>query len=138
MDKRKVAFQFIILMGTVSLLGDIVYEGAKGVTGPYLAILGASASLVGLIGGLGEFIGYALRLLSGFIADRTKAYWTLTFIGYGLLLAIPLLAFANLWWIAALLIILERMGKAIRSPARDTNTFHGNKGSGKGPRFWFT
>lgn len=135
MNKRTVAFQFIILMGVVSLLGDIVYEGARGVTGPYLAILGASASIVGLIGGLGEFIGYALRLLFGFIADRTKAYWILTFIGYGLLLAVPLLAFAHLWWVAALFIILERMGKAIRSPARDTILSTATKEVGRGLGF---
>ncbi|RZN41111.1 MAG: MFS transporter [Methanophagales archaeon ANME-1-THS] len=134
-NKRTVAFQFIVLMGIVSLLGDIVYEGARGVTGPYLAILGASAAIVGLIGGLGEFIGYALRLLSGFIADRTKAYWILTFIGYGLLLAVPLLAFARLWWIAAFFIILERMGKAVRSPARDALLSTATKEVGRGLGF---
>ncbi|MDK2897674.1 MAG: hypothetical protein PWP04_1794 [Candidatus Atribacteria bacterium] len=129
---KTVALQFIILMGVVSLFGDIVYEGARGVTGPYLALLGASASVVGLVGGLGEFIGYALRLLSGFIADRTKAYWVLTFIGYALLFAVPLLAFANLWWVAAIFIILERMGKAIRSPARDAILSHATKEVGRG------
>lgn len=135
MSMRSAAFQVIILLGIVSLLGDMVYEGARGVTGPYLAILGASAALVGLIGGLGEFLGYALRLLSGFIADRTKAYWILTFVGYGLLLAIPLLAFAHLWWVAACFILLERMGKAIRSPARDMILSTATKEVGRGLGF---
>lgn len=131
-QERTNALRFIILMGIVSLLGDIVYEGARGVTGPYLALLGASATMVGLIGGLGEFIGYALRLFSGFIADRTKAYWLFTFIGYGLLIAIPLLAFTNSWQVAVLLIVLERVGKAFRSPARDTILSYATKEVGRG------
>ena len=131
-QERTNALRFIILMGIVSLLGDVVYEGARGVTGPYLALLGASATMVGLIGGLGEFIGYALRLFSGFIADRTKAYWLFTFIGYGLLIAIPLLAFTNSWQVAVLLIVLERVGKAFRSPARDTILSYATKEVGRG------
>lgn len=126
------ALRFIVLMGVVSLFGDIVYEGARGVTGPYLALLGASASVVGLVGGLGEFIGYALRLFSGFMADRTKAYWLFTFIGYGLLVSIPLLSFAQSWQIAVLLILLERAGKAFRSPARDTILSYATKEVGRG------
>jgi predicted MFS family arabinose efflux permease len=123
---------FIILLGIVSLFGDVTYEGARSVTGPYLATLGASASVVGLVAGIGEFAGYALRLASGYLADRTKAYWFLTFIGYGLLFSIPLLAFAGYWQLAAVLIILERMGKAIRSPARDTMLSYAAKGVGRG------
>jgi MFS family permease len=123
---------FIILLGIVSLFGDITYEGARSVTGPYLATLGASAGVVGLVAGIGEFTGYALRLVSGHLADRTKAYWLLAFIGYGLLLSIPLLAFAGYWQLAAVLIILERMGKAIRSPARDTMLSYAAKGVGRG------
>jgi len=123
---------FIILLGIVSLFGDITYEGARSVTGPYLARLGASAGIVGLVAGIGEFIGYALRLASGYLADRTNAYWLLTFIGYGLILAIPLLAFAGYWQLAAVFIILERMGKAIRSPARDTMLSYATKEVGRG------
>jgi predicted MFS family arabinose efflux permease len=123
---------FIILLGIVSLFGDITYEGARSVAGPYLATLGASASVVGLVAGIGEFVGYALRLASGYLVDRTKAYWLLTFIGYGLLLSIPLLAFAGYWQLAAVLIILERMGKAIRSPARDTMLSYATKEVGRG------
>jgi MFS family permease len=123
---------FIILLGIVSLFGDVTYEGARSVTGPYLATLGASASVVGLVSGIGEFVGYALRLASGHLADRTKAYWLLAFVGYGLLLSIPLLAFAGYWQLAAVLIILERMGKGIRSPARDTMLSYATKEVGRG------
>src|SRR4030042_1671195 len=122
---------FIILLGIVSLFGDVSYEGARSVTGPYLATLGASAGIVGLVAGIGEFVGYALRLASGHLADRTKAYWLFTFIGYGLLLSVPLLAYAGYWQLAAVLIILERMGKAIRNPARDTMLSYAAKEVGR-------
>jgi MFS family permease len=131
-NKKSTAFQFIILLGIVSLFGDITYEAARSVTGPYLAVLGASAVIVGLVSGLGEFLGYALRLASGYVADRTKAYWPITIIGYGLILSIPLLAFAGYWHVAAMLIILERMGKAIRTPARDAILSHATKQVGRG------
>jgi MFS family permease len=129
---RKTAFQLIILLGIVSMFGDIAYEGGRSISGPYLATLGASAAMVGLITGAGEFLGYGLRLVSGYLADRTKAYWVLTFIGYGLIGAIPLLAFAGNWQLAALLLILERIGKAIRSPARDTIISYAGKNIGRG------
>jgi len=123
---------FIILLGIVSLFGDVTYEGARSVTGPFLRTLGARPAVVGLVAGIGEFVGYGLRLGSGYLADRTKAYWPLTFVGYGLLISIPLLAFAGHWQLAAVLIILERMGKAIRSPARDTMLSYAAKGVGRG------
>ena len=122
-------------MGVISLCADITYEGARSITGPYLSILGASAGLVGLITGFGEFAGFLLRLPFGYLADRTKAYWWLTIIGYGMILAIPLLAFAGHWQIAALLIIIERVGKAIRSPARDTILSYATKQVGRGMGF---
>jgi len=123
---------FVVLLGIVSLLGDIAYEGARSVMGPYLGILGADASLIGLIVGIGELSGYALRLLSGYLADRLKIYWALVFVGYGLLVSMPLLALASHWEVAALLFILERIGKAIRTPARDTLLSHATKKVGRG------
>lgn len=131
-SKTKMAFKFIILLGIVSLFGDITYEGARSITGPYLAVLGASASIVGLVAGLGEFVGYALRMFFGYLSDRTRSYWPLTIAGYGLLFSIPLLAFAGYWQVAAFLIILERIGKAIRTPARDTMLSHATKKVGRG------
>lgn len=131
-DTRRTAYQFIIMMGMVSLCGDITYEGARSVTGPFLYSLGANAAAVGLIAGLGEFLGYALRLLSGYLVDRTGRYWIFTFIGYGLIVAIPLLALAGVWQVAAVFIVLERMGKAIRAPARDTILSYATKAVGRG------
>lgn len=134
--KSKSAFQFIILMGLVSLFSDMTYEGARSLTGPYLGLLGASAFIVGLVAGLGEFIGYALRLATGVIADRTRNYWLFAFIGYSLnLLAVPLLAITQRWELAALLIIAERMGKAIRKPARDAMMSYAARQVGPGYGF---
>lgn len=119
-QNKKTALQLIILFGLVSLFGDIVYEGARSVNGPYLKTLGASAAMVGLIAGLGEFVGYAIRLVSGYFADKTRAYWVFTFLGYGLLISVPLLSLTGVWQVAALFIVMERLGKALRSPAKDT------------------
>lgn len=133
-QEKKTAFALyvIILLGFVSLLGDIIYEGARSVSGPYIGLLGAGAAIIGLVSGLGEFIGYALRLVSGYIADRSECYWLMTFIGYGLLISVPLLAVAGCWEMAAVLLILERIGKAIRSPSRDAILSHATKQVGRG------
>ena len=131
-NHKKIAIQLIILFGLVSLFGDIVYEGARGVNGPYLKILGANAIIVGLVAGIGEFIGYAIRLFSGYFADKTKAYWLFTFLGYGMLISVPMLSLTGIWQIAGFFIILERIGKALRSPARDTILSQATKQVGTG------
>lgn len=113
------AYTGLIALGLVSLFGDIIYEGSRGVVPAFLRSLGASAFIVGVISGVGEAMNLALRLVSGSVADRTGAYWSLTLTGYTMILAIPLLAFAGRWEIAAVLILAERLGKAVRTPARD-------------------
>lgn len=119
MDKYR-AYKFIILMGFVSLLSDFTYEGAKGIIGPYLAHLGASAFVVGLISGFSELAGYWVRLFSGFLSDRIKNPWGFTLFGYTLnLFSVPLLGFAKNWQMAGFLFFLERFGKGIRTPSRD-------------------
>ena len=131
-NSKNLALEFILLFGLVSALGDITYETGRGISGPYLAFLGAGAATIGLVSGFGEFLGYALRLVSGYLASRTHTYWIATYIGYGLLLSIPLLAFTNRWEIAVVLLILERIGKAIRSPAKDTMLSHASYQIGRG------
>lgn len=127
------AVKFIILMGVVSLFADMTYEGARSITGPYLAILGASAVTVGFVAGFGELSGYILRFFSGRLADSTRRYWTITISGYLInLMAVPLLALAGSWEIAAVLIIIERMGKGIRVPSRDVMLSHACSQVGQG------
>jgi len=119
-QQRSSALRFIVCLGVVSLFADMTYEGARSGIGPFLQELGASAAQVGFIAGLGEMLAASLRLFSGRLADRTRAYWTITIFGYVMnVLAVPALAFAGSWQAAALLIVAERTGKAVRGPARD-------------------
>lgn len=114
----------VVGFGVVSLAADMVYEGARSVTGPLLASLGATALVVGVVTGAGEAIALVLRLFSGTLADRTGRYWRLTLIGYGLTaVCVPLLAVAPFLGgaglsVAVVLVLAERTGKAIRSPAK--------------------
>lgn len=131
--KKTAALTFVVLMGGVSLLADLTYEGARSITGPFLALLGASGAVVGIVAGIGELIGYGLRLVSGYVTDRTRRYWTITLLGYAVnLLAVPLLALAGSWELAAVLIVVERVGKAIRVPARDAMLSHATSQVGHG------
>jgi len=130
---RRRALGFIILLGLVSLFGDMTYEGARSISGPFLAALGASGAAVGIVAGLGELFGYTLRLGSGYLADRTRRYWTVTVAGYLLnLLAVPAMALAGRWEAAGALILAERTGKAFRTPARDAMLSYAARQTGAG------
>ncbi|MEM3090209.1 MAG: MFS transporter [Candidatus Bathyarchaeia archaeon] len=131
----KNAYVAILLLGIVSLMGDIVYEGSRGIITPYLEFLGASAFAIAFFGRFGEFLGYTLRLVSGRLADTTRAYWLFIFLGYGLIASIPLLGVTKIWEIAIILVLLERIGKAIRSPARDAVLSIVSRGVGTGKAF---
>lgn len=130
------ALRILIYFGFVSLFADMTYEGARSITGPFLKTLGASAFLVGFVSGFGEFVGYALRILSGYISDKAKIWWQLTIIGYAInILAIPLLGLTKSLEIAIILILLERLGKAVRTPSRDTILSFVTKKMGEGKGF---
>src|SRR5437762_7038614 len=104
------AFTFVVTMGLVNLFGDVTYEGGASINGPFLGTLGASAAAISIIAGLGEFLGYSLRLVAGYLADRTGKYWLITFIGYSVnLLAVPAMVLADTWLAAAALIFAERI-----------------------------
>ena len=127
------ALRFVVFLGVVSLFADMTYEGARSITGPFLAVLGASATVVGIVAGFGELVGYGLRLVSGYVADRTQRYWAITLCGYAMnMLAVPLLALAGRWEVAALLIVAERTGKAMRNPPRDAMLSHATTQIGRG------
>src|SRR6202167_2207684 len=116
-----VAFRFVLTMGVVNLFADITYEGGGSINGPFLGTLGASAALISIVAGLGEFLGYSLRAVAGHVADRTGKYWPISFVGYAInLLAVPAMALAGSWQIAALLMLAERVGRAIRKPTIET------------------
>ena len=114
---------FILLLGIVSLFSDMTHEGAASIRGAYLSFLGASASVIGFVSGLGELVGYSLRWVFGKLTDKTKKYWTMTIIGYAIdVFAVPALALVSEdgWILACFLLILEKMGKAIKKPAKST------------------
>jgi sugar phosphate permease len=129
-------WRFVVWFGIVAMLGDIVYEGARSITGPLLAHLGASAVVVGVVTGVGETAALLLRLVSGPLADRTGRFWTWTIAGYALtVVSVPLLGLASALWIASALVVAERVGKAIRSPAKDTLLSHATAVTGRGRGF---
>ena len=111
------AFAFVLMMGAVNLFADMTYEGGASINGPFLGSLGASAAAIGIVAGVGEFLGYAIRLPAGYLSDKTGRIWLLTFIGYVInLFAVPALALAGNWPVAAALVVTERVGRAIRKP----------------------
>jgi MFS family permease len=132
----KSALAFIVAFGIVSLFADMAYEGMRGISGPFLATLGASGAAVGVIAGTGELAGYLLRLASGRLAERTRLYWPIALAGYAIqMAAVPLLALAGSWWAAAILIIMERTGKAVRNPAANTMMSRAGEHIGQGWAF---
>lgn len=136
MDKKQArtsAIRFIVAMGIVSLFADMTYEGAHSIIGPFLKDLGATATQVGIVAGLGEMIAATLRVLSGRLADRTRSYWTITIIGYVInLTVVPGLAYAGSWRAAALFVVAERTGKGLRGPAKDVLLSDATKEVGHG------
>lgn len=111
------AFAFVFTMGIVNLFGDTTYEGGAAINGQFLGSLGASAAAISIIAGAGEFLGYSLRSVAGWAADKTGKYWPVTIVGFAInLFAVPAMAFAGNWPVAGLLILAERTGRAIRKP----------------------
>jgi predicted MFS family arabinose efflux permease len=135
-DLKSHALKFVVLVGILSFFADFTYEGSRSIVGPYLAVLGASAAAISIITGLGEFLGYGLRLVSGRAADTSRKFWPIAIFGYLVQMSsVPLLAFVHRWQTAAILIILERIGKAIRNPPRDVMLSHAGHQIGRGWAF---
>jgi MFS family permease len=135
-QKKSAALKFVLTIGVLSFFADFTYEGARSVYGPFLVLLSASATTVSVVTGFGELVGYGFRLVSGRWADRTGSFWPIAIFGYFVqLLAVPALALANSWPVAAVLIILERFGRATRNPPRDAMLSHAGSEIGFGWAF---
>lgn len=129
----RLAFRFVLIFGCVNFFADMTYEGARSIAGPFLGYLGASATVVGFVAGFGEMVGFGLRSITGYFADKTRQYWAVTFAGYAInMLAVPALALAGSWPMAAALIIAERTGRAIRKPAVESMLSHAGQSIGHG------
>jgi predicted MFS family arabinose efflux permease len=129
----KSAFRFVLLIGIVNFFADLTYEGGRSIIGPFLGALGASATVVGIVAGFGELMGYGLRSVSGYLADKTQKYWVAALCGYAInMLAVPALALAGSWPVAAVLIVTERTGRAIRRPSVESMLSHAGKSIGTG------
>lgn len=127
------AFAFVLAMGVVNLFGDMTYEGGASINGPFLQMLGASAATVSIVAGFGEFLGYSLRSVAGYVADKTGRHWPITFIGYAInLLAVPAMALAGSWQMAGALILAERAGRAIRKPTVEAMLSYSTPQLGRG------
>ena len=129
----KLAFRFVLVIGIVNFFADMTYEGGRAIIGPFLGSLGATAAIIGFVAGFGELAGYGLRSVTGYLADKTRQYWAVAFLGYAInMLAVPALALAGNWPIAAALIVAERTGRAIRRPAVESMLSEAGQSIGHG------
>jgi hypothetical protein len=130
---EKLAFRFVLLIGITNLFGDMTYERRGGISGPFLGSLGASAAVVGFVAGARGLLGYGLRSVSGYLADKTHKYWAVIFAGYFInMFAVPAVALAVDGPTAAALIVAERTGRAIRRPPVEAKISHAGKSIGRG------
>lgn len=127
------AFRFVLMLGVVNLFADMTYEGGASINGQFLGSLGASAAAVSIIAGIGEFLGYSLRAVAGYVADRTGRHWLVTFLGYAInLLAVPAMAWAGSWQVAAGCLLAERVGRALRKPTIEAMLSYSTGKHGRG------
>ena len=131
--KNRSALHFVLIIGIANFFADFTYEGARGIIGPFLGSLGASAAIVGLVAGLGELMGYGLRSVSGYFADKSHKHWAFAFVGYTInMLAVPALALTSRWPLAASLVVSERIGRGIRKPTVEAMLSYAGRSIGAG------
>src|SRR3989454_8248859 len=131
--KSRSALQFVLIIGVANFFADFTYEGARGIVGPFLGSLGASAAIIGFVAGLGELMGYGLRSISGYLADKAHRHWAFAFLGYAVnMFAVPALALTGRWPPAALLVVSERVGRGIRKPTVEAMLSYAGKSIGAG------
>src|SRR5438874_7754518 len=131
--KSRSALHFVLIIGIANVFAHVTYEGARVIVGPFLGSLGASAAIIGFVAGLGELMGYGLRSISGYFADKSHRHWTFAFLGYAVnMLAVPALALATRWPLAAGRVVAERVGRGIRKPTVEAMLSYAGKSIGAG------
>lgn len=131
--KNRSALHFVVIIGLANFFADFTYEGACVIVGPFLGSLGASAAIVRFVAGFGELMGYGLRSVSGYIADKSHRHWAFALLGYTIdVLAVPALAFATRWPLASALVVSERVGRGIRKPTVEAMLSYAGRSIGAG------
>ena len=131
--KTRSALHFVLIIGIANFFADFTYEGARGIIGPFLGSLGASAAIVGFVAGLGELMGYGLRSISGYLADKSHRHWAFAFVGYAVnMFAVPALSLTGRWPLAATLVVAERTGRGIRKPTVEAMLSYAGRSIGAG------
>jgi predicted MFS family arabinose efflux permease len=131
--RNRSALHFVLIIGIANFFADFTYEGARGIIGPFLGSLGTSAAIVGLVAGLGELMGYGLRSISGYFADKSHRHWAFAFLGYAInMVAVPALALTRQWPLAASLVVSERIGRGIRKPTVEAMLSYAGRSIGAG------
>jgi predicted MFS family arabinose efflux permease len=131
--RNRSALHFVLIIGVANFFADFTYEGARGIVGPFLGSLGATAAIVGFVAGLGELMGYGLRSISGYLADKSHRHWAFAFLGYAVnMFAVPALALTGRWPPAAALVVSERVGRGIRKPTVEAMLSYAGKSIGAG------
>src|SRR5438132_1817407 len=131
--KNRSALHFVLILGIANFFADFTYEGARAIVGPFLGSLGASAVIVGFVAGFGELMGYGLRSVSGYFADKSHRHWAFAFLGYAVnMLAVPALALATRWPLASGLVVSERIGRGIRKPTVEAMLSYAGRSIGAG------
>jgi MFS family permease len=109
------------LLGWVSFFTDMASETVYPLLPLFLTqVLGAGAMSLGLIEGAAEAANSALKVFSGWLADRSGSPKKLVLVGYGIASAArPLIGLATAWPQVLAIRFADRLGKGIRGAPRD-------------------
>jgi hypothetical protein len=89
--------------------------------------------MIGFVAGLGELMGYGLRSVSGYFAEKSHRHWAFAFIGYTInMLAVSALALATRWPSANALVVSEHVGRGIRKPTVEAILSYAGRSIGAG------
>jgi MFS family permease len=113
-------FRNVILLSVVSFLNDLSSEMIMPILPMFLQSLGASGQIIGLVGGLQDSLSSILKVMCGYWSDKTGKRKIFVYLGYGVSTIFKLLlAFSKTWLGAVVFASLERVGKGLRTAARD-------------------
>lgn len=109
------------LFGAVSLFNDFASEMIYPLLPAFVTgVLGAGPAALGALDGAAEFAAALVKLSTGRLADRQGLRGPLVLIGYAVAVLVrPVIAFTGAAWQVIGLRVVDRLGKGVRTPARD-------------------